>query len=157
MIVRVIAPVNYVLQKSARAKPFVVHADKVKKCNGPTPPGWLYEPTDGAVPEARDGVTGHSPSAETPPLRARPHVDTRDASVTERPVLVTSEDDERQPGGETPQVSTRRPSRAHAEHLAATPASDITTNDVDRDRTDDGRPRRRHRKLPVRCAEFVHA
>ena len=41
MVVRVIPPSNYVLQKSARAKPFVVHADKLKKCFSPTPDNWL--------------------------------------------------------------------------------------------------------------------
>jgi len=41
LVIRVIEPVNYVLQKSARAKAFVVHADKLKKCNGTTPESWL--------------------------------------------------------------------------------------------------------------------
>jgi hypothetical protein len=31
-VVRVIEPSNYVIQKSLRAVPFVVHADKMKKC-----------------------------------------------------------------------------------------------------------------------------
>ena len=34
---RMIAPVNYVLQRSAKSKPFVVHADKLKRCYGETP------------------------------------------------------------------------------------------------------------------------
>jgi len=37
LIVRAIQPVNFVLQRSNRSKPFVVHADKLKKCYGPTP------------------------------------------------------------------------------------------------------------------------
>jgi transposase InsO family protein len=41
LIVRVIEPVNYVIQKSLRAKPFVVHADKLKKCYGVTPDSWV--------------------------------------------------------------------------------------------------------------------
>ena len=41
MIVRVIEPVNYVLQKSARSKPFVVHADKLKKYFDEAPACWL--------------------------------------------------------------------------------------------------------------------
>jgi hypothetical protein len=41
LVVRVIQPSNYVLQKSARSKPFVVHADKIKKCFGPNPDNWL--------------------------------------------------------------------------------------------------------------------
>ena len=34
-IIRVIPPVNFVLQKSQRSKPFVVHADKLNKCHSP--------------------------------------------------------------------------------------------------------------------------
>jgi len=33
-VIRAIPPVNYVLQKSPRSKPFVAHADKLKKCHG---------------------------------------------------------------------------------------------------------------------------
>ena len=40
-IVRTIVPVNFVLQTTARSKPFVVHADKLKKCHGSTPESWL--------------------------------------------------------------------------------------------------------------------
>jgi hypothetical protein len=47
LIVRVIAPVNYVLQKSARSKAFVVHADKIKKCYGATPSNWLCIESEG--------------------------------------------------------------------------------------------------------------
>ena len=38
---RVIEPVSYVIQRSARAKPLVVHVDKLKKCIGDTPISWL--------------------------------------------------------------------------------------------------------------------
>jgi transposase InsO family protein len=41
LIVRVIEPVNYVLQMSQRAKPFVVHTDKIKRCFSQTPTSWL--------------------------------------------------------------------------------------------------------------------
>jgi len=41
VVVRVIEPVNCVLQKSAKSKPFVAHVDKLKKCYGPTPNSWL--------------------------------------------------------------------------------------------------------------------
>ena len=44
LIVRFIAPVNYVLQRSARSKPFVVHADKIKRCYGDTAVSWLTPP-----------------------------------------------------------------------------------------------------------------
>ena len=42
LIVRLIAPVNFVLQKSQRSKPFLTHADKLlKKCYSQTPVNWL--------------------------------------------------------------------------------------------------------------------
>ena len=31
-VIRVIPPVNYVLRRTPKSKPFVVHADKLKKC-----------------------------------------------------------------------------------------------------------------------------
>ena len=34
-------PCNYVIQRSARSKPIVTHADKLKKCLGETPKSWL--------------------------------------------------------------------------------------------------------------------
>ena len=41
LVVRIIEPVNYVIQRSARSKPFVVHGDKLKRCFGSTPTNWL--------------------------------------------------------------------------------------------------------------------
>ena len=41
LIVRMIEPVNCVLQRSSEAKPFAVNIDKLKKCYGPTPTSWL--------------------------------------------------------------------------------------------------------------------
>jgi len=52
LIVRVIEPVNCVLQRSAKSKPFVVHFDKLKKCYGPTPSSWLSVET--SSPERAD-------------------------------------------------------------------------------------------------------
>ena len=41
LIVRMIEPVNCVLQKSVKSKPFVVHIDTLKKCFGETPKSWV--------------------------------------------------------------------------------------------------------------------
>ena len=46
LIIRFIGPVNYVLQKTPRSKPFVVHTDKLKMCFGPTPTSWLRAAPD---------------------------------------------------------------------------------------------------------------
>jgi len=58
LITRLIEPVNCVLQKSAKSKPFVVHLDKVKKCYGLTPRSWLdsesLSDVDVVLPLSRD-------------------------------------------------------------------------------------------------------
>jgi hypothetical protein len=41
LITRVMPPCNYVIQRSARSKPIVTHADKLKECLGETPKSWL--------------------------------------------------------------------------------------------------------------------
>jgi len=46
LVVRVQPPVNYVLQKSARSQPFVVHCDKIKKYSSATPINWLTGDAD---------------------------------------------------------------------------------------------------------------
>jgi len=43
LVVRNLDPVNVVLQKSQKAKPFVTHVDKLKLCLGETPPSWLED------------------------------------------------------------------------------------------------------------------
>ena len=62
LVVRVIPPVNYVLQRTQRSAPFVVHCDKLKRCFSPTPPSWLAghdhdgESTPGPPDAARTGL-----------------------------------------------------------------------------------------------------
>jgi len=41
VIVRAIELVNFVIQKSSRSKPFLVHMDKLKRCFCSTPTSWL--------------------------------------------------------------------------------------------------------------------
>jgi hypothetical protein len=73
LVVRVIEPVNYVIQKSPRAKPFVVHADKIKTCFGHTPQSWIPDHrsdgevavdatrNDDAIPESTHAVSRLQP------------------------------------------------------------------------------------------------
>jgi hypothetical protein len=63
LLVRAIPPVNFVLQKSAKAKPFVVHVDKLKKCYGATPRSWLRSNTESAVADIPGETT--APQQET--------------------------------------------------------------------------------------------
>jgi Integrase core domain len=57
LIIRAILPVNFVLQQSARAKPFVVHIDKLKKCYGDTPRNWLSTDNGHTTADASDNGT----------------------------------------------------------------------------------------------------
>jgi len=54
-VVKVIPPCDYVLQKSKRSLPFVVHGNKLKLCRGSTSTSWLEsscnEPDDVEGPE----------------------------------------------------------------------------------------------------------
>jgi transposase InsO family protein len=68
LIIRVMPPCDYVLQKSARSKPFVAHADKLKKCWEDAPKSWLseegelLEPT--RAPEASADEPGESQGSD---------------------------------------------------------------------------------------------
>jgi hypothetical protein len=41
LVVKQLGAVNFVIQKSAKATPMVVHIDKLKLCRGETPKSWL--------------------------------------------------------------------------------------------------------------------
>jgi hypothetical protein len=45
LIVDQIGPVTYVIQRTKKADPRVVHVDKLKSCSGVTPPSWLTDTT----------------------------------------------------------------------------------------------------------------
>lgn len=66
LVVRVIEPSNYVLQKSSKANPFVVHVDKIKRCYGHMAPNWV------TAGESQDDGSDHQierPRADTPAVR----------------------------------------------------------------------------------------
>ena len=66
LITRIIQPVNYVLQKTARSKPFVVHVDKLKKCYGVTPVSWLTTPVTEDATATSPPTSMRSPPGATP-------------------------------------------------------------------------------------------
>ena len=49
LIIRTVPPVNFVLQKTRNSKPFVAHADKLKKCLSETPQSWLADAVSGKM------------------------------------------------------------------------------------------------------------
>jgi hypothetical protein len=52
LVIRKIPPSNYVIQRSARSTPQVVHADKLKKCYGNVPKSWLNTGAENQDPVA---------------------------------------------------------------------------------------------------------
>jgi len=46
LVVRIIEPVNCILQKSDKSKPFVAHVDKLKRYYGKTPEAWVSVSTE---------------------------------------------------------------------------------------------------------------
>lgn len=73
LVIRLIEPVNCVLQRSPKSKPFVAHFDKLKKCYGPTPDSWLPEEASASQEgkEANRGLT-IDPQKENQPNRKEP-------------------------------------------------------------------------------------
>ena len=49
LITRMLDPVNAVLQRGRKAKPFVSHVDKLKACHGETPESWLRSQENGVA------------------------------------------------------------------------------------------------------------
>jgi hypothetical protein len=93
LIVREIPPVNFVLQRSQRSKPFVVHGDKIKRCYSTTPVSWIptvyngdVQPSGTAVdPVHEDGGDVPRSVHQSRDRRLSPVVDTSDPVVEENP------------------------------------------------------------------------
>ena len=63
LVVKVLPPCNYVLQKSAHGKSFVTHANKLKPCLSDTPKSWILDETrqhadPAGLPAPEDSSTG---------------------------------------------------------------------------------------------------
>ena len=71
LIIRIIGPVNAVLQKSKRAKPFCVHIDKIKHLNAEEyPASWLDGDDEGGVLPASQPTIGNDSFAAGEPSHA---------------------------------------------------------------------------------------
>ena len=55
LVIKVLGPTNYLIQKSPRSVPLVVHVDKLKSYSGPALKAWVELPVPG---------TGHTPTPE---------------------------------------------------------------------------------------------
>ena len=83
---------NFVLQRSQRSKPFVIHGDKLKRCNSSTPASWIptvddrdVQPSGTAIdPVHEDGGNVPRSDHQSRERRLSP-VDRPDAVVEENP------------------------------------------------------------------------
>ena len=70
---KVIEPVNYVLQKSPKSAPFVVHADKLKKCFSQSTPDWTHGAERNTTPTVEPAApVPTNAEVATPRKRGRP-------------------------------------------------------------------------------------
>jgi transposase InsO family protein len=71
LVTEKLGPVNYIIQRSAKADPIVVHVDKLKAYEGDTPKSWLLsQATSATVPAPDLDITGtrESPDVIIPPF-----------------------------------------------------------------------------------------
>ena len=110
VIIRVIEPSNYVLQKSPKAKPFVVHVDKIKQCYNPSTPNWVIDDT------GRDDKLQHQNGQLLADLTAvrRSSPATHDiVAGGDAPPLTVSEPDDVTPSSESTGLNGRPNKRKH--------------------------------------------
>ena len=130
-VTRVLPPVNYVIQRSEKSKPFVVHADKLKPC-------YSTPASDRVVPERAD-ENGSAATAALPspsahqfePYRTRrkePSSPRR--SVNEPDVEVDHE--VRDPGYRHPVRNRRSPSYLRIMHVVLSIVSDVRSRGMPR-------------------------
>ena len=81
LVIQVIPPCDYKIQRTKRAAPIVVHGDKLKLCYGETPPSWLIpksaEVANGLVPDERltQPTGGESEQPQVIPVPTVPRVE----------------------------------------------------------------------------------
>jgi Integrase core domain len=89
MIVKLMEPVNYVIQKSARSKPIVVHADKLKLCYSSTPESWLQ-----TSHEQQSEQTKNNDQSRELVTKKRKNTRRDDNKVVEEPVPSSNDSDQ---------------------------------------------------------------
>jgi len=112
LVVKVLGPVNLLIQKNARSKAQVVHVDKVKRCLGPTPKTWV-------TGETAENTNEFVPTAELTnaegPIVAEQNDGTVDQAPVRRPIAKRRrnepEEEPRVAPNNRPKRNAPRPSR----------------------------------------------
>ena len=87
LVIKRIPPSDYVIQKSRRATPIVVHSNKLKLCTGETPESWLNSVLDNSSRPPASPLTGEDkePSTSLPSQQQRLQVAKRKRQEEEPP------------------------------------------------------------------------
>ena len=87
LVIKRIPPSDYVIQKSKRATPIVVHSNKLKLCTGETPESWLNSVLDNSSRPPASPLTGEDkePSTSLPSQQLRLQVAKRKRQEEEPP------------------------------------------------------------------------
>lgn len=72
LIVRIIAPSDYVIQRTKQSRPQVVHQDKLKQCYGQTPKSWLQAETDVVQPTSPTSTNSPEPEKSASESSTKP-------------------------------------------------------------------------------------
>ena len=115
-VVKVIEPVNYVLQKSPKSAPFVVHADKLKKCFSPTTPDWTHSAEENTAPTVEPAaLVPANAEVSTPRKRGRPRKESQPLPEVESQTNVEEDAEVEESLTRTPRQ--RRPPAHLSEYL----------------------------------------
>lgn len=125
LITKIIEPCDYVIQRSKRGVPQVVHGDKLKLCHSDVPPSWVPATTTDPVDDTNRRPTANRPS--------------------EQPLPVSNQSDAAQQFSDSVRNQRTRPRRR--------PIDDWLICDEDYDAIRRQRPERT-RRLPVRFQDY---
>ena len=81
LVVEKLGPVNYIIQRSSKADPIIVHVDKLKSCESETPLSWLLS-QHLTVP---DNTYNEDVNVEATPTPTVVHNDSDDVTEVKRP------------------------------------------------------------------------
>ena len=113
---KVIEPVNYVLQKSPKSTPFVVHADKLKRCFSPSTPDRTHSAERNTAPAVEPAAPAPANvEVSTPRKRGRPRKESQPLPDVESQTNVDETTDVEGPLTRTPRQ--RRPPAHLGEYI----------------------------------------
>jgi transposase InsO family protein len=136
LVTEVLPPVNVRLQQSQRAKPFIVHLDKVKPYYGTTPNSWLTTPSTGGCEPSTECRQEPASTDNAPTDGSRHNREDELVVTSEEPqdeLVVTSEepqDEDRTEPSSTPTVVGSPSGRSSTPTVVRSPSGRSSTPTV---------------------------